>query len=402
MSRNVQVVLFVSILFGAAVGVYDFALPYYLEAQRISFADMGYIFATSSLAMFVVRIYLGNLSDRLGRKIFYSLALAVSAAANVLTPWTAKIGPLIGLKSTRDAALFTREVMHPILLYEETPGKFLGFIGVTRGMEYFFQGAGTIAAGLLLALGFRLVFGVSCGLLVLAFVAFTLMFHEESRRSPSSQAIRWRDLFDFDLSPNLKLIAISSFIFSLGLSTSHCFIMPLFFSQKFGVSKPTVAVVMMIHRFSLAVPMVFAGLIPRRHFRMAYIWPLLAEGMAISLSAMIPGFFPAAAVWLLHDLIGASLWTPVQNTIIQEFCRPQARGSDVSKTLALGALGGIGGPFLAGYLAPLSISAPFLLSGAILLIAAIPILKLRLDAHAVASQTGVEAGRGGADSMRRG
>ena len=379
-TRNVQVVLFASILFGVAVGIYDFALPYYLQAQRISFAQMGYIFAISSAAMFLVRIYLGNLSDRLGRKLFYSLALAISAVSNALTACAIRIAPLIGLKSVREAALFTREIMHPVLLYEQAPGKFLTFIGATRGMEYLCQGAGTMAAGLLMAVGFRFIFGISGGLLALAFIAFTLIFHEDNRPAASSETVGWRDLFSFDLSPNLKLVAISSLIFSLGLSISHCFIMPLFFSQKFGASKPAVAVIMMVHRFSLAVPMVFAGLIPRRHFRTAYIWPLLAEGAAISLSALIPGLLPAALVWLLHDFIGASLWVPVQNVIIQEFARPNARGSDVSKTLALGALGGIAGPFVAGYLAPLSISAPFFISGIITLLAVIPILKLRLDA----------------------
>jgi len=379
MSRNIRVVLFASILFGVAVGIYDFALPYYLQAQGISFAQMGYIFAASSVVMFVLRVYLGNLSDRLGRKIFYSVALAISAVANALTPITAKITPLIGLKSAREAALYTREVMHPILLYEEAPGRFLGFIGATRGMEFLFQGIGTIAAGLLGALGFRLVFGLSGALLAAAFFVFTLLYREASRSSPTTQAIRWRDLFSLDLPPNLKLIAISGFIFALGLSTSHSFIMPLFFSQKFGASKPAVAVSLMVHRFSLAVPMVFAGLIPRHHFRSAYIWPLLVEGVAISLSALIPGLLPAALVWLLHDLIGASLWVPVQNTVIQEFARPGVRGSDVGKTLAIGAIGAIPGPFLAGYLAPLSISAPFFISGIIMLLAVIPIFKLRLD-----------------------
>jgi len=381
-TRNVQVVLFASILFGVAVGIYDFALPYYLQAQRISFAQMGYIFAISSAAMFLVRIYLGNLSDRLGRKLFYSLALAISAVSNALTACAIRIAPLIGLKSLREAALFTREIMHPVLLYEQAPGKFLTFIGATRGMEYLCQGVGTMAAGLLMAVGFRFIFGISGGLLALAFIAFTLIFHEDTRPPASSETIGLRGLFSFDLSPNLKLIAVSSFIFSLGLSISHCFIMPLFFSQKFGASKPTVAVILMVHRFSLAVPMVFAGLIPRRHFRAAYIWPLLAEGAAISLSALIPGLLPAALVWLLHDFIGASLWVPVQNVIIQEFARPNARGSDVSKTLALGALGGIAGPFVAGYLAPLSISAPFFVSGIITILAVIPIFKLRLDVTA--------------------
>ena len=379
MTRNIQIILWSSILFGLAVGIYDFAFPYYLDAHHISFANMGYIFAISSLIMFAVRIYLGNLSDRAGRKVFYSLSLAASAVANFLTPLTARVALLTGLKGAREAAFMTREVMHPVVLYEEKPDRFLDFIGKTRGLEYAFQGIGTMTAGLLLAMGFGFVFGFSGALLAIAFLAFTLIFREGSHRPRPKAATGWRDLFTFDLSPNLKIIAVSSFIFTIGLTCSHSFIMPLFFSKKFGVPDYTVAVVLMLHRFTLALPMIFAGHIPPKYFKSTYIGLLVVEGIAITISSVVPGFLLAASIWLIHDLIGASLWVPIQGTIIQQYSRPELRGSDVSKTLALSSLGGIAGPFLAGYLSSLSISGPFFVSGLIMALSAIPLVKLRLN-----------------------
>ncbi|MFA6110203.1 MAG: MFS transporter, partial [Candidatus Latescibacterota bacterium] len=71
MGRNVQVLLLVSILFGVAGGIYEFVLPYYLEGRGLSFMNMGYVFAASTLAMFVVRLGLGNLADQWGSKRLY-------------------------------------------------------------------------------------------------------------------------------------------------------------------------------------------------------------------------------------------------------------------------------------------------------------------------------------------
>jgi MFS family permease len=379
MSRNIKVVLFSSILFGLSVGIYDFALPYYLEAQHVTFAQMGAIFALASVIMFAVRVYLGNLSDRLGRKLFYSLSLGVSTLVNFITPVGGGLIAQASLKSLREGALFTREVMHPVVIYEDAPPRFLTYISITRGLEYLFQGAGTIIAGLLITTGFWFVFGLSGALLALASTAFILIFKEKPLPATSSQRVTWRDLVNFDVAPNLKLIGISSFIFTLGLSASHSFIMPLFFSEKFGVDKPTVATILMIHRFTLAVPMLLAGLIPRRWFKIAYIVPLIIEGSIISASAVLPNFYAAAGVWLTHDLIGASFWVPVQNAIIQEYSRSDTRGSDVSKTLALGAIGGISGPFLAGGLASINISAPYFISGLIVVVSILPLTRLRLQ-----------------------
>jgi MFS family permease len=384
MNRNIKVVLLVSIFFGFSIGLYDFALPFFLKEQGLSYTQMGYIFAISSVIMFVVRIYLGNLSDRLGRKLFYAIALAVSAVTNGLAPFATKLFPAAALKSAREGANFTREVMHPVVLYELAPAKFLSSISITRGLEIFSQGMGTLAAGLLLAISFKVAFGVSGALLAVAFIVFVTLFHEDKRPASTTPPIRLRDLLNFDVSPNLKLIGISSFILAFAMGIGHSYIMPLFFSVKFHASNDAVAVILMIHRFSFAVPMLFAGIIPRRHFKQVFIIGMILQGIFLTVSAVIPNLIAAAAVWLLHDLIGASFWVPVQNTIVQEFSRHDVRGSDVSKTLALGALGGIGGQLIAGDIAQtFSVSAAFLVGGIFTLIAVIPLFKLNLAANGV-------------------
>jgi MFS family permease len=165
----------------------------------------------------------------------------------------------------------------------------------------------------------------------------------------------------------------------VGLSTSHCFIMPLFFSEKFGVSPSSVSTVMVIHRLTSVLPLLLAGYLPARHYRSIYIGAIVIEGLTIAASAIIPVFFWSAAVWLLHDLFGAGLWIPIQSAIIQDECREGSRGRDLSKTLAFAALGGAIGPVLAGYLSGMSISAPYLASGALVTASAAVLFALRLS-----------------------
>lgn len=388
---NFRVLLLVSVLFGVAGGIYEFVLPYYLAGRGLSFTNMGYVFSASTLAMFGVRLGLGNLADRWGSKRLYMLALASVALACLATPFTAGLFALIALKTMREVGVLARNTAHPILLYREGRHRFAGFIGKTRGAESLFQAAGTFLAGVgLVMLGERGMLWVGAAAVGVGVVVLGLGVRGP-RDGVATATGGIRRLLSFDLPRNLRVIMVASFVFAVGLSTSHCFIMPLFFSEKFGVSPATVSTVMVIHRLTSVAPLLLAGYLPRRHYRSIYIGAIVMEGLTISAAALIPVFFWAAAVWLLHDLVGAGLWIPIQSAIIQDECRETSRGLDLSKTLAFAALGGAIGPVLAGYLSGVSISAPYLVSGILVTASAGVLLALRLTPR--------QEGRAGAASV---
>jgi len=381
MNRNVATLLAVSVLFGASVGIYEFVLPFYLREQGISFQAMGFIFAVASAAILVARVGIGSLSDVWGRKIFYSVALAAASGSQWLTSLSSQVLGQTLLKTVRDTAFATREIMHPIVLFEESERRFLDLIGKTRGLEYLFQAGGTITAGLTIAAigtgGNLKLAGVLAGL---AFIVFAAAFRE--RPMPIRLAgISLREVMGLGGLPrNLKVIAASSFIFTLGLSSSHSFIMPLFFAGRFGMSQGTVAWIMFGHRLTIALPMLVVGQLPIRNYKASYILTMVIEGVAVGAAALIPGAALATGVWLLHDLIGAGIWAPIQNTIVQQYSRPEARGLDVGRVAAIGLVGAIFGPFIAGYLAQVRIWWPFLVSGALMALSAAPLAALRLEA----------------------
>ncbi len=382
MNRNVRIMLGASILFGLSFGVYDFLLPYYLDDAGISSVRMGTIFSMAALAMFVLRIYVGHLSDRLGRKGFYALALVGCALANFLTPLFRALAAQIALKSLRESSAVVKDTMHTVALYENAQKRFTEFIARTNGAEFLFQGIGTFVGGaLLVAVGYRTSFFFSAALLMAAFFWFSWGFHERNTEAQHGEAMQLRHLWSFGLPVELRILAASGFVFTVGLSTSHCFVMPLFFAKKFAVSAPIVATILTIHRITLGLPMLFTGRWIRGSLKALYVGFVIYEGIAMSVSALIPHFLPATVVWLTHDLVGASVWFPIQKTLIQRFAQPEVRGRQVGQGLAVCSLGGIFGPLIAGFVADVSISTPFFLSGLLMIASALMLLPLRVEAE---------------------
>jgi MFS family permease len=356
-----------------------------LKERGLSFEGMATVFAVAAAGMLLVRILMGRLADVWGRKLFYGLSLGGSALAFGLTPVSVSLLGQTLLKTLREAMFLTRETLHPVVLYEEHRERFRDFIGKTRGMDFLCQGGGTLVAGALFVLiGTRGNLWLGAALLALGYIIFLAFFRERaSSAREDSKPGRLRDLFSLDIHWNLKVIMVSFFIFNIGFTTSHCFIMPLFFSEKFGVSEYAVSWVMVLHRLTIGLPLLLAGTLPIRNLKAAYIGALTVEGIIISASAVIPNFLGASMVWLLHDLVGAGIWIPIQNQIIQDHTRPDQRALQVGKILAYSGIGTIIGPWLAGWLlgnlpAHLNISAPFFASGALMIVAAAVLSALRL------------------------
>jgi len=367
----------VAALFGLGLGIYDFVLPFLLDHWGMSFVSMGVIFATAGVTMFFVRVYVGDLSDRFGRKSFYAAALGVGAALSFATPFAPSLAAQTGLKSLRDASFQTFQSMHQLVLYEESVDTYLDYVGKTQGAQYLAEALGARMGGAALGRGgYRASLHAAAIAFFVALCAFVALYRSRPVRRRRRASVSLRELFGFDLSPKLRLMTIAGFIFTIGLATSHCFVMQLFFSYKFGVSESTVSTIMMLHRLTAALPLFIVGWVVRRHLKAVYITFLTIEGVALAVSAFIPNFVAATAVWLTHDLTGAGIWIPVQSTLMQQHSRDGVRGRDVSKSQAIASLGWIVGPIIAGAVFRTSINAPFAISGVLMVVAAVVLLWL--------------------------
>lgn len=388
MKSNLRLLLGVALLFGISTGIYEYTLPLFLRAHHLSFEKMGVIFALAGLATVIARIYMGGLADIWGRKPLYSWALAVCGGATVLTPfWPMLFGQVL-LKTLRDVGSLTRETIYPIILYEVEATGFLNRISKFRGVEYLLQAGGTLLAGMLIGcLGasldsYQVLFIISGGALILALLCWSSLARETRQAQSSIPRLTLRELVNFDLHPNLRLLLIASMIFTFGMQLSHSFYLQLFFIEHFGKNETATSWIMVAHRITIGLPLLIVGNLRLRNFRAWYIWGLIIEGITMAGSALIPVFWGSVSIFLLHDLIGAGIWSPIQATLIQRYSRDETRGMEVGKVLAWSSLGGIAGPIVAGVLAEQSAILPYLASGIVMALSAIPIVWLNTAAPA--------------------
>lgn len=393
---NLRTVLLVTLLFGVATGVYELALPLLLREWGYSMRFIGIIFALSGLVMVLARIYLGGLADRWGRKLVYGWALALCGVTTCATPLSLSLLWQVALKALRDLTALTRETLHPVILYEAGRDVFLERIGRFRGIEYTFQAGGTFLLGGVFALLSRTMSAASIYVLLLAAAGALLTLgsllwagsFRETHVETAQRRINLRDLVSLDLHPNLLLIALSGIIFAFGLQLSHSFYMALFFKSRFNATTADVSLIMVIHRFTLALPLLIVSNLRLKNLRAWYIAGLVMQGIVIAASAVLPWLWVSAGVWLLHDFIGAGIWLPIQSALIQQYSRDETRGLEVGKVLAWGGIGSALGPLVAGYLAepmllpaavlPYAVTLPFLASGIFVLLSAVPLYWLKL------------------------
>jgi hypothetical protein len=280
-------------------------------------------------------------------------------------------------KTFREAAVNFRASLHGVLIYEFARGKFADFWAKSRGLEFASEGSGQLLAGfLLVSIGFTNSFFVAGLLFIASLLVFVFSFREARTPSSDSSPPSLRETFSLDLPRPLILLAASAFIFAVGLSVSHTFILPLFFAKKFGASVGQVAIILGLHRMTF-LPLLVTGRVVKYSLKRVYIFTMIFEGIVLSASGLVPGLVLSAAIWLLHDIFGASLWLPAQAQLIQHYARDEFRGKDVSRVMAIGALGWIFGPLIAGWAAPLSISLPFVISGLIVASSVVPIVFVR-------------------------
>ena len=406
MRRNAATILSVSVLFGIALGLYEYAFPWFLRGEGIDQKHMGAIYSASLVAMYLLRIYAGNHSEALGRKRFYTGALAACGLATAIGPVYAGIGGLLtrgmaqlSFKTVREGAVAVREAMHPVLIFENLKARFTDVVAKSRSVDFLGQSAGKLAGGALVALaviaGVRAegVTLVAAGALLLCgAVIFHCGFREAGFRPGAKQKLTLAELLPFGLPRELVLIAVAGFVFNFGLFTSHTFVLSTWFVDKFAASQAQNGVILALHRLSLGLPLFFSGRVllarPKWNLKPIFIGTIVGEGLLIAASAVVPRpyFLAAVVIWLFHDIVGAGIWMSIQEYYIQRFAREGSRGLDVSRVQAFASMGRVFGPLATSALIALfprtSASGaiysdmPWLVSGLLVIASVVPLVLL--------------------------
>lgn len=368
MQRNLPIIVITAVVFGLSFGVYDLVLPLWLDANGISYMQMGWIFAVSNGVMILVPIVTGWLSDHFGRKRFFATALAACGTACALTPMTASIGIQTLLRVLQRAATGVYEALQGVLVFETSRLKFILSIRLARGFEFTCNALGALLVWVLIrgtasADQLAMPMTVAFGLLMAAFLLVVVGLREPAL--DQAEALKKGRFNPFGLPRVLVLLAAFNFLFTFGLSISHSQMMILFFYEKFELARHQVAWVSIAHRVSLGLPMIMAAFWTTRPSRWLFAITIALEGVFVSATVFPRTVVGAVAVWFVHDPIGAAIWMPINAWYVQRYARPERRAGDVATVLGMGTLGSVFGPIIAGWLAAKGRGHPSFLSGEI-------------------------------------
>ncbi len=411
MNRSLGSLFVAGSLFGLALGLYELALPLFLDDRHLKLETIGLVLAAGAAVNFLAVVYGGRLSDLLGRKGLFAGAFLASAGAVAGTPWVPHPAAVTGLKTVHAAATSLRQMLRTVAVYETVAADRFGrvFPRLT-GTEIIAQTFGVACVSLVgvgpgATLSYTVLFGIGGAALALGFLVIAVGYREGDREPPDRRGrLSLAAVFAPDLHPKLWLIVASSFIFTCGLGMSHA-LWALYFRR--GLAGPwagelaavaawlreawpgaaelltggergpefaVIAALAVLHRACLGVPMVLLAPLVRGRLKTLYIGCLALSGVmtaAVALADWLTGsLLLVVLVFPLHDVVGASIWFPIQEQFILRYSRPDRRAAQVAKVRALGALGMVVGTAAAGPLMAAEPALPFAVGGGLTVVAA--------------------------------
>lgn len=416
MGRNVWVLVVAVALFGLAFGIYELAFPLFLDDCGVRVETIGLVLAAGAVVNFFVMVYGGRLADLFGRKRIYGGAVLALAAAHVATPLVPRVAYLTALKALQQACVSLSQSLRGVLVWESVAAeRFTRLFGRLVGLETCCHTIGFACVGLVgvgpgAALSYQGVFRISAAALVVASAVFLLFREAPLALPPVTVRLTLRSVFTFDLPGKLYLIIAAGFIIGAGFGISHAVWM-LYFRRRFegswagdlaafdawlraawpalaatltsgqrGSEFALIGLIAIVHRLMMGVPMFLVAPLLRSRFKALYVGTMLAQGLVIAAPALVDwltgSFLAVVIAWVLHDMVGASIWVPIQERYIQQYCRPDRRAADVAKSKALMAFGFVAGQALAGPIMAADPALPFLLGGALIMAASFILLGL--------------------------
>ena len=418
MRRNVLALILAGGLFGLAFGVYELALPLFLDDVAVRLEAIGLVLAAGAAANLFVVIYGGRLTDRLGRKGIYGGNLLLVAAATAVTPLFRHVAVLAVLKTVWHASVSLSRTLRGVLVYESVPTeRFTRRFGQLVGLEKSSHALGFLCVGFVgvgagAVLSYEGVFLISGLAVAVGALAFFLLFRERYHPAPAGTAahLTLRGLFTLDLHPKLYLIMAAGFLAGAGFGASHG-LWTLYFRRQFdgpwsadlaafdawlegawpalaevwtaggrGAQFALISLIAVVHRLLMGLPMFLIAPLLRRRLKGLYVGTMAFQGFIIAGPAVADwltgSFLLVTVLWAGHDLVGAAVWLPIHERYIQTYSRPEQRGADVARTKAVMVLGFALGVALAGPLMAAEPALPFLVGGLLVTAASLPLVAL--------------------------
>ncbi|MEM1363717.1 MAG: MFS transporter [Pseudomonadota bacterium] len=348
-------------------------LPDYARSFGATAGIVGALVAGYSLMQFIFGPILGALSDRIGRRPVLLGTIAVNGVAFVIFGLAGSLAMLFAARLVSGIAAANLSVAQASLADITPPAeraKVFGLIGAAFGMGFVFGPplgaliAGTLGSG---AVGFCVA-----ALCALNFVS-AFLFLRETRDSHAVQAsTKDGGLFaSLREVPAIRRLFAVMFLFTLGFSVMPV-IGALIFADRFGLTAVQIGYVFTLIGVATAGVQAAIGPLAKQFGeRSVLLVGLVFVGAGIASLPFVPVemFLWLGLPALVIYAFGHAFVYPTLTALVAAETDETRQGTVLGQLQAAGSLALVIGPLGAGYLYDASLSVPFMITGAVLLIA---------------------------------
>jgi multidrug resistance protein len=356
--------------FGIAIPV----LALYAEQEfGASATQAGLLFASFSLAQFVMAPIMGRLSDRIGRKPVILLSLFGTAVGSFLTGaapalWMLFLGRVVDGAS--GASVSVAQAAATDLADPKDRPRVLGLLGAAFGIGFT---VGPAIGGLAAWLGGRRApFYVAAVLaLVNGLVAIRRLPETRGRRAPQSASPG-----RLALSSALKRLVVVTFLVTMAFSAFEA-TFSLFGERRFDLTESSVAWVFVLVGLSQSVVQgrAIAPITERWGSRSVLLGALTVNAAGLAVLA-VSKVWVVLLLALLLLVVGQGLASPSASTLVANAAGSEERGRVLGVQQSAGSLARVIGPAAGGLLFQhAGVPVPYLVGAGVMALAAAALLS---------------------------
>lgn len=330
-------------------------LPLYAKELGATEIVIGLIMSSFFLSRIFVEIPAGYISDRIGYRIPLILGFVASAIASVVVVIGNDPSHLMVARALWGigSALFFNSSMNVVvnMVEKEDRGDAMG---IFQGIEFTGSFMGAPIGGLLAAtFGFKFVFTVATGILILAVII--MAFSKELRVATSrevTQAQRgvsngtWKDSLKEMKDYVFGVVCLTGFIRMFAMMGIFSTILPLYLSIRLGFDVATIGILMGVRSIGMSVANFLAGRAARVASKPGvFIISLLLTAITIIGMVFFLSFEVQAFLFLIGGM-GVGVLMPLLPVTIAEVITASVRGTAIGFFRTSFAVGAVIAPIL--------------------------------------------------------
>lgn len=330
-------------------GVFGVVVPLYMRDVGVSFFGLGVAFSVSGLVMSAGGVFFGAHSDRVGRKPYLILALALNSVLSLFYTQATSVSVFALLQALSGIASSLSGVIVPALLtdltIERERGRKFGWMGgfgwIGTGLGYFLGGVISHFFGYAFAFILVSILTLTSCALVLLFIP---SYHLPSRGQFNLSLVR-------GFSANLKVWLVIAFITALVIGPVEVIVIPSYTVSPgpLGMDKVVFGTFMAASYLIISSTQFVGGNLADKYSRrkLASLFFLVSSPF-ILVQPLYPSFAYFAFMYLLEG-VGEGLSHPSRDAIVASSIREQHRGFEFGIVSFVGTIGSTIGFLMIGY-----------------------------------------------------